>query len=441
LYGKIRREPESTLYFYRKNSNSPPQMSRKIRTIQDIVDWNLCVGCGACAALCKNAGAVELVDIGTTGIRPQFNREVCGECRECLQVCPGNGVNAHDVRDSGIEASIQNLLIGSHHGVYEGHAADPHIRYYGSSGGMLTALASYCLEKEGMKYVVHTGMDPDTPWKNRTVTSSTRAELISRAGSRYCTSSPCEWLARIENGEGPCVFIGKPCDVAALTMARKIRPELDAKVGLVLSFFCAGTPCSDAVVALATELGASPDTIQSLHFRGQGWPGTFRVQSSEREEPYTKTYIDTWKTLSRRRPFRCHICPDGMGQLSDIVSGDAWNRYTGVGENPGLSHVIMRTAHGKELLERAVKAGYVYLEEVQAEDVVEAQGLVLRRTAAFGRIIGMKLTGTPVTEFRNFHLFKAWLRNNPLVMMRSIFGTLKRMLVRGLYRKGASYYK
>ena len=34
--------------------------------------------------------------------------------------------------------------------IWEGYAADPEIRRLGSSGGLLSALALYCLEKEGM---------------------------------------------------------------------------------------------------------------------------------------------------------------------------------------------------------------------------------------------------------------------------------------------------
>ncbi|WP_136808166.1 Coenzyme F420 hydrogenase/dehydrogenase, beta subunit C-terminal domain [Desulfosediminicola flagellatus] len=416
-------------------------MSRKIHTIQDVVDWNLCVGCGACVAMCTHNHGTTLEDIGSVGIRPKFTGDYCKHCSDCLSICPGYSIDASEVRDTELETAIENLLVGTYHALYEGHSADPYIRYTGSSGGVLTSLAAYCLEQEGMDFVLHTAMNPDEPWKNRTVISRSREELIARAGSRYCTSSPCEWLDRIENNDKPCVFIGKPCDVAALTKARRVRPELDRKVGLAMSFFCAGTPCSDAVMELANTLGADTQDISSVHFRGQGWPGKFRVNRGPESEPITNTYIDTWKKLSRRRPFRCHICPDGMGQLSDIVSGDAWNRYTGTGENPGLSHVIVRTAHGREILKKAEDAGYLNLLTIEPDDIIEAQGLVLRRTMAFGRIVGMKLTGAPTTEFKNFHLLQAWLKNNPSTMLISIFGTLKRMALRGLYRKGTSYYR
>ena len=227
---------------------------------------------------------------------------------------------------------------------------------------------------------------------------------------------------------------------AALAKARRRRPALDAKVGLALSFFCGGAPCSDAVRDLAGDLGVAEGDIAALRFRGQGWPGPFKV-TDRQGEAVTMAYIEAWKKLAKGRPFRCHVCPDGMGHLSDITSGDAWDKYTGEGENPGLSHVVVRTARGRRLLEKAIAAGYVELRPSTGEEIVKAQGLFLRRAVVFGRLIGMKLSGAATPHFANFQLFAAWLRTNPLVMIRSIYGTLKRMVVRKLWKKSPLFYK
>ena len=217
---------------------------RKLKTIQDVVDWNLCIGCGACASICSREGGVELVDVGSAGIRPRFSSGICRDCTDCLEVCPGVEIDAADTHDDEPQEVEENLLIGGHHGVYEGHAADPKIRFQGSSGGILSALAVYCLEHEGMDFVVHTAMDKSQPWKNRTVISRSREELLAHAGSRYCTSSPCEFFHLIENNDKPCVFIGKPCDVAALAKARKLRPERDKRWGCLSRFSAPALPAA-----------------------------------------------------------------------------------------------------------------------------------------------------------------------------------------------------
>lgn len=416
-------------------------MIRKIKTVRDVVAWNLCIGCGACASICRRGGGIELVDVPSHGIRPRFTDLDCAGCTDCLAVCPGVCVDANGGIDDELDDVVESRFIGRNHGVYEGYAADPEIRYQGSSGGILSALAAYALEREGMDFVVHTAMDPDQPWKNKTVISRNREQLLACAGSRYCTSSPCEYFDVIEKNDKPCVFVGKPCDVAALARARRLRPELDKKTGLVLSFFCAGTPCSDAVRELAEEMGVETSEIRRVRFRGQGWPGPFRVESVRGGKPRLMAYLTAWKKLARQRPFRCHICPDGMGQLSDITSGDAWNRYTGKGESDGLSHVVVRTGRGRRLLENAVRAGYVELSPAADRDIVKAQGIYLRRAVVFGRLVGMRICGVPTPHFANFRLLYSWLRTNPFVMLKSIFGTLKRMIVRKLWRKGSLYYR
>ncbi len=63
-----------------------------------------------------------------------------------------------------------------------------------------------------MEFVLHTGMDEQQPWTNKTCQSRNRRELMERSGSRYAPASPCDGLEAIEKSSRSCVFIGKPCD-------------------------------------------------------------------------------------------------------------------------------------------------------------------------------------------------------------------------------------
>jgi len=236
--------------------------SRKIRTLQDVVAWRLCCGCGACAYAMPE-GSVHLVNFEDVGIRPCFINNHTPDI-ENLSYCPG-----YRIADTNLAPKITR---GDHEfgvalEIWEGHASDAEIRYRASSGGILSALALYCLENEGMKLVVHTAMDEKQPWLNRTVISRTRTEILARTGSRYSPSSPCEGLKWIEESDGPCVFIGRPCDVAAVSALRRHRPQLDKKLGLVLTFFCAGTPSTLGTLELLKRLGASIPAVQSIRYR------------------------------------------------------------------------------------------------------------------------------------------------------------------------------
>jgi coenzyme F420 hydrogenase subunit beta len=295
---------------------------RKVRTIQDVVDWGLCVGCGACYYACAN-GKVSVKNIDAIGIRPAF-KEDCLECTECLKFCPGASVKSNNLTDKESGNVEHHLLIGPTLEIWEGHAEDPDIRYAASSGGILSALSLYCLEKEHMKFILHSGMDPDKPWGNMSIQSSGgKKDLLTRTGSRYAPSSPCDSLSLIEKSDRPCVFIGKPCDAAAVSQLRKQRPLLDEKLGLTMTFFCAGTPSCKGTMDLLKKMDILPDDVETINYRGNGWPGEFRVTFKNKSDIKSSSYDESWSFLQKYRSFRCNLCPDGLGQLADISCGDA----------------------------------------------------------------------------------------------------------------------
>ena len=145
--------------------------------------------------------------------------------------------------------------------------------------------------------------------------------------------------------------------------------------------------------------------------------------------------MDSWGLLAAYRPMRCHLCPDGLGQSADISCGDAWERFTGK-PDPGRSIVIVRTERGREILRRALAEKYIELERVGPEAVTAAQpNLLQRRRELFGRLFAMKLLLIPAPSFPGFSLFRSWVRLPLLRQFQTIVGTLRRFLLRGLWRK------
>jgi coenzyme F420 hydrogenase subunit beta len=407
----------------------------RIQSLSDVVDWNLCTGCGACYYACSE-GSISLVNIDAVGIRPRFNSSTCATCTKCLSICPGYIVDANTNNMATTSSPMRteaDHAFGPAMEIWEGHASDPEIRYRASSGGILTALALYCLEHENMNFVLHTGINEDRPWENRTVKSSTRDELLARTGSRYAPASPCEGLAAIEESDSPCVFIGKPCDASAVSMLRRDRPKLDRNLGLVLTFFCAGTPSTQGTLDLAESLKVNPKLIDSVRYRGEGWPGRFRIVYDDKRREQSLSYSESWGELTHYRSLRCNLCPDGLGRLADISCGDAWENSTD-SENPGLSLVVVRTAKGKRILQGAINANYVQLQPASASNVFAAQNnLLRRRTEIFGRLLGLRLFAIPFPQFSGFSLIHGWLRLPLGRKTRTILGTVKRVIVRQLY--------
>ena len=409
----------------------------RIKHLSDVVDWRLCLGCGACAAVCPE-DRVRLMDFPTEGIRPVVAAPDCGSCRQCLDVCPAV---QSDFRSAGLQTSTASPDAfttgwGPVVAIWEGHATDSEIRFQGSSGGVLTALGAYCVEVLGMHGVLHIGQDPGDAIRNRTRLSRTRAELLAATGSRYSPASVCNGLHLVEAAPAPCVIIGKPAEIAAVRNTCKLRPALDRKVGLTLSFFCAESPSTQGTVELLKKLGVNPALVHTLRYRGQGWPGYFALMKTGESAPcQMMSYRESWAFLQAYRPWSVQLWPDSSGELADISCGDPWYQEPD-GKNPGSSLVLARTERGREIVEGAIVAGYLTLTSAENWKLVKSQsGLIAKKGAVWGRRLAMRLFGLPVTRLEGLDLWHCWRQLSFEEKLRSTLGTVRRILSRKMYRR------
>lgn len=399
-----------------------------------MVRWRLCLGCGACAAICPDH-AIALVDEPAEGIRPVVRAGNCGTCRDCLQVCPAFENDQSEARRrSNISAELFSRW-GPVLEIWEGHAAFADIRFKGASGGALTALALYCLEQRSMYGVLHIGQDPENPIRNKTTLSRTRTDLVGRTGSWYAPASACDSLYLIEQAPAHCVFIGQPAEVVALRKVQRLRPALHQNVGLALSFFCAGSPSTRGTLDLLARLGVAPADVATFRYRGKGWPGEFTVVKRGDTAPsFRMSYRDSWGFLQAYRPYSTHLCPDGTGEEADISCGDPWYREVKDGE-PGSSLVVVRTELGREIVRGAIQAGYVKLSPAGPWKLEQSQkNLLNKRRAVWGRLLAFKVFGLPTPRLRGFSLFGLWLGLPFKDKLRSTLGTARRIITRKYFR-------
>lgn len=402
----------------------------KIRAIPDVVASQMCCGCGVCAALDPG---LRMVDALEHGRRPML---VSGATTaeldpSVLEACPGISLT-HDLPfENGI---LEDLAPGWGPilELWEGYAADDEIRYAASSGGAASALALHAIEDHGMAGVLHITARPDVPYLNHTVLSRTREEIVSATGSRYAPASPCEKLDEVESSEAPCVFIGKPCDVAGAVMAARQRPALAEKLGLTIGIFCAGTPSTRGTLEMIRSMGVEdPSTVTNVRYRGLGWPGLARVRSSggDEEREATLTYAESWgEILQRHRQWRCYVCADHTGEFADIAVGDPWYREIPPDE-PGRSLILVRTERGRRMLRAALDAGVIVAEPVGGEILEASQPNLLRtRGAIWARILFTRLFGAAAPRYRGFPMFRYWWRElTAREKLQSVVGSVRRV--------------
>ncbi|MDG5466837.1 Coenzyme F420 hydrogenase/dehydrogenase, beta subunit C-terminal domain [Deltaproteobacteria bacterium IMCC39524] len=412
---------------------------RKIKSFQAVAEYQLCCGCGVCGYL--NPSKYKIQDVPRFGKRPVVNPGLEGNDDTLEAICPGTSV-CHEQSSLNQADLIEELKAGWGPilEIWEVSSTDPEIRFKGSSGGAISALALYCLEREGMSGALQVTSDSEKPYLNRNVLSRSREEILAAVGSRYSPASPCEDLGLIENAKSPCVFIGKPCDVLGANNAAKLKPELEEKLGLTIACFCAGTPSTEGTLQMLSKMGVkNPATIRSLKYRGHGWPGRASVEYDDGQTVKLSelTYEEAWgDLLQKHRQWRCYICPDHTGEFADIAVGDPWYREIRQGEE-GISLVLARSQKGADIIQKAIAEGYLNAEKVAYSILPASQpNLLNARGSLWGRLISLKLMGAPCPIYINVPLFPFWLSELDLVeKAKSILSTIKRVFTKDLLKR------
>jgi len=415
-------------------------MFLNVLNISSVVSSGLCTGCGACAYM--SPGEFEMADVPERGRRPKLTRHITADdaSSRALHACPG--IELHHTFDRRDPALVHELTSawGPVIKVWEGFAADPEIRYAGSSGGAASALALYAIEQAGMHGVLHIAARPDAPYLNHTILSTMRQELLANTGSRYAPASPCEGLQMIAGAPAPCVFIGKPCDVAAAGKAAEIRPDLGKNLGLTIAMFCAGTPSTAGTLEMLRRMGIDdPSTLISLRYRGRGWPGkaTAVVRLPDGgERTMQLSYEEAWgEILTKHVQWRCRLCPDHTGEFADVAVGDPWH-IPRAGDDPGRSLIVARTRRGRQIVEGAISAGYLTASEADPRNIAKSQPSLLKvRASVWGRMMACRIMGVRVPHYVGIPLFVNWLNHLSLKeKAQSFSGTIRRVFRRGLWR-------
>lgn len=403
--------------------------AERVRVVVDrltqIADNGLCLGCGGCVGAIGRPD-MKMVMTAEGYLRPKARLALSASDEQILQeVCVGQSL-AHDSM-----GEDYHPLWGPIKWLGTGHANDPEVRYRGSSGGVISAVAIGLVEQGLVDFVVATGADPDDPIGNITRARQDRDEIVSAAGSRYAPSSPLADIEQYLAAERRFAFIGKPCDVAAFRRLAKRDPRIDRLVPYMIAFFCAGVPSRKGTEKVLDAMGVAHDEVEAFRYRGDGWPGLARARRKDGSEE-TMDYSSSWgNILNRHLQFRCKICPDGTGEFADIACADAWygaDGYPDFTERKGRSLVVARTDKGKELIERLAGEGRISLDALNVAEISKMQPYqVHRKRHVLARIAAMWLWRGRSPSYRQMGLGKTMAQASIKSLIRDFLGTLKRL--------------
>ncbi len=367
---------------------------RRPDKLSDIVENGMCMGCGLCQAIAGKE-SIEFVTTPDGRVRPVETRPLAADDWALVQLtCPGinvAGVDEHR-RDEGAEV---DMIWGPYHKIFLGYASDPDIRFRSASGGVLTALAKYLLESGQASFILQVQASASRPMRSDTVKSHSGRDVIHSAGSRYGPTTPLDCIFEALDSGQKFAFVGKPCDIMALRLYAKEDPRVDDQCIAMLALICGGGPEFYKSRDLVEELGYTENDVSLMRYRGYGNPGRARVETRD-GKAFEKTYQELWEDESKwcSQP-RCRICPDGIGESADIVSGDYWPGCNPTGEDAGFNSIMVRSNTGMEIFESAVAAGVLTIDQsLTIDDMSDTQPhQVRKKEALWARLLGMQTAG------------------------------------------------
>ena len=160
-----------------------------------------CVGCGVCALSCVH-GAIAMREDGEGFLRPIIDEKRCASCGRCVGVCPVSGGFSLPRRDVPAD--------------YFGGAAVAKEEVSSStSGGIASVLVRRIVIEGGVAFGAAFNPFPNVAH----IRVETQSDIDRLKGSKYLESDISNALPQVrdtlQTGK-PVLFIGLPCQVAAL---------------------------------------------------------------------------------------------------------------------------------------------------------------------------------------------------------------------------------
>lgn len=276
-----------------------------------ICDKRECTGCGLCAARCPKH-CIEMKPGFLGHLYPEIDQSKCIDCKLCQKGCP----------------SLQNISSCYPKKAYAAWSKDGDDYISSTSGGIASVLSQYIVAKGGVVYGC--SVLPNIQISHIRVDKQENLHLLK--GSKYVQSQIKDIIPQLRKDvkDGlPVLFIGTPCQVAAIKQLYKTIPDNLYLVDII----CHGTPSNKFLKDyIQKNLKIDVAKVTDVKFR---LPNEYSLCVFEQDKllyksnnlwthRYEDLYMDTFIDGCTFR-YSCNSCHYAKSnRISDVTIGDFW---------------------------------------------------------------------------------------------------------------------
>jgi len=357
------------------------------QSVHQIVEHNNCMGCGFCEPLCPDKyDAIRLEYNKNLGhYIPHVDDSKCTECGICQNMCPGEDIDFDKLNIIQFGQVPKNGKVGNLINTYTGYSNDMAVRKGGASGGLITELLSFALEKKLIDAALVVTLDTKDAFEPNFIMAKNKDEIIQTQKSQYLPIPLGKAFRQIMDEDIKVAVVGLPCHMHALRKSQVLSRRLRERIIYSFGLFCFGTTRRTGVEYFLETHGINPDDVASIVFRSEGYPGKIKVKlKNDTIKTFNRGFeVSKWDLAEHtklwtafRAPFymdRCFTCADGVSELADLSFGDPWLPEF-KNEKNGQTLLVSRSEKGQELVDLAIKEQRITLTPIHEDKIPQSQG-------------------------------------------------------------------
>lgn len=362
---------------------------KQLLSPSEIVTSGLCIGCGSCVAQRLFNAQMEFNEFGHL-VPTAPDASMSTPSLPFTRTCPFSaGADNEDTlaRKFLGNTAYHSSELGHYRAAFVGHVAEGEFRAQGSSGGMVSWVASELLRQGLVDAVVHVATTDGTEQDERFFSyriSRSENEISGGAKSRYYPVEMADVLSTIRTTEGRYAIVGVPCFIKAVQLLRQEDGVVEERIRFTLGLFCGHMKSAHFVESIALQQGTSLPEVKGIDYR--------RKEPSRPANIYTASLAladgqivnrDWWNLVDGDwgagffMNSACNFCDDVVAETADLSFGDAWiEPFSSDGR--GTNVVVVRSKFMENLIRSAIVQGRLALTEVDDAFVVQTQAAGFR---------------------------------------------------------------